>query len=135
MLRWFAIAAGIAVTGASLTWLLAHNFGSVLLGASWDVVEPLVPWIALDAVLVACLVAAKAAHRVDNRGAAAWKVNVLSGVTRLILLPIGGVWAGAVGVAMASALTTLIMGIAWWSSYTAYRRVLAPQLEELSERW
>lgn len=135
MFRWFAIAAGIALMGASVTWLLAHNFGSVLLGASWDVVEPLVPWIALDAVLVACLVAAKAAHRVDNRGAAAWKVNVLSGLTRVILLPIGGMLAGAIGVAIASALTTLVMTIAWWTSYRIYRRVPTPQPEEVSERW
>ena len=134
MAFWFALSTGIAAIGATLTWLIAHQFGRLLLGETWDVVEPLLPWIALDAVFVACLVAAKAAHRVDGRGAAAWKVNVLSGATRLIMLPIGGVLAGAVGVAIASALTTLVMATAWWISYNAYRRVPAPEPQELVDR-
>lgn len=133
LLRWFSLATGLSLIGASLTWLLAHHFGQLLLAASWDVIEPLVPWIALDAVLVACLIAAKAAHRVDSRGDAAWKVNVLAGLTRLVLLPLGGLWAGAVGVAMASALTTFVTGVAWWISYAAYRRVPTPRPAQLTE--
>ena len=132
MAFWWALATSIAALGATCTWLIANRFGSALLGATWDVVEPLLPWIALDAVLVACLVAAKAAHRVDNRGAAAWKVNVLSGVTRLVLLPIGGALAGAVGVAIASAVTTLVMAVAWWASYLGYRNKSAPHMTQLA---
>lgn len=131
MLFWFGLATGIAAVGATLTWLLANQYGNILLGETWPVVQPLLPWIALDAVLVSSLITAKAAHRVDGRGAAAWKVNVLSGVTRLILLPIGGFLAGATGVAMASALTTFVMAAAWWTSYSAYRRARIPASQEL----
>lgn len=121
MLVWFVISTGIAVASASIAWLIATYFGLWILGESWSVVEPLVPWVALDAALVATAVAARAAHRVDRRSDAAWRVNIVSGAARLLLLPLGGWWAGATGVAMASALTSCISGTSWWLSYVAYR--------------
>lgn len=120
---WFTFSTAIASVGALLTWLLAAYFGELILGASWPVVGPLVPWIALDAALVAVAVAVQAAHRVDKRSGSAWKVSVASGIARLVLLPIGGWLAGATGVAIAAAITTLLTSCAWWISYSAYRRV------------
>lgn len=134
MLTWFGSATGIAVVGALCTWLFAVYFGELILGQSWEVVQPLVPWIALDTVLVAVIVAAQAAHRVDQRDRAAWKVNILSGITRVVVLPIGGVLAGAMGVAIATALVTLITATAWWISYLTYRRTVLVHPEELSQR-
>lgn len=119
---WFTFSTVIASVGALLTWLLAVCLGELILGASWPVVGPLVPWIALDAALVAVAVAAQAAHRVDKQSGSAWKVSVASGIVRLVLLPIGGWLAGAVGVAIAAAFTTLLTSCAWWISYSAYRR-------------
>lgn len=131
MLIWFGIPTGIVAAGACATWLVMTYFGSLILGESWPVAEPLVPWVALDAALFATAVAARAAHRVDERGTAAWKVSIISGVVRLLLLPLGGFWAGAIGVAMASALTSLISAGLWWLSYMMYRRE-APRADERS---
>lgn len=132
--RWFTFSTGIAAVGALLTWLLAAYFGAWILGQSWAVVEPLVPWIALDATLVAVAVSAQAAHRVDRQSASAWKVSVVSGIARLVFLPIGGWWAGATGVAIAAAATTLITSCAWWISYSSYRRKSQRTVQEFSER-
>lgn len=131
---WFTFATAIASVGALLTWLFAAYFGELILGASWSVVEPLVPWIALDAALVAIAVAAQAAHRVDKQSGSAWKVNVTSGVVRLVLLPLGGWLAGAIGVAIATAITTLLTSCAWWISYSAYRRASKRADPVLTER-
>lgn len=131
MLIWFGIPTGIATAGAIVTWLGMSAFGAAILGESWSVAEPLIPWVALDAALFATAVAARSAHRVDERGAAAWKVSITSGVVRLLLLPAGGFWAGALGVAMASAVTALISAGLWWVSYMLYRRQ-APRARQRS---
>lgn len=124
MLGWFGISSGVALVGASGIVVAMHYFGSTLMGDSWGVVQPLIIWVSLDAVIVATETAARAAHRVDKRDVAAWKVNIGAGVMRLLLLPVGGWWYGAVGVAMASALVSLTTGILWWLSYYSYRRKL-----------
>lgn len=126
MLLWFVISTGICGVGAFLTWLISVLFGSWILGESWPVVEPLVAWVALDAAIVATAVAARAAHRVDKRGAAAWRVSIISGGARLLFLPLGGWWAGATGVAIALAVTSLLSGTLWWLSYVMYRKQSRP---------
>jgi O-antigen/teichoic acid export membrane protein len=118
---WFGLSTGIAAAGGLLTWLIAMNYGSMLLGESWGVIEALVVWKCIDAALVALGVTPRAAHRVDQRDAVAWKVSILSGIARLILLPIGGWWAGAVGVIIAEVITTLLTSCLWWISYALYR--------------
>lgn len=118
---WFVLSTGIAAAGGLMTWFFVMNYGAWLLGESWSVVEALVLWKCVDAVLVALGVTPRAAHRVDQRDAVAWKVSIVAGVVRLILLPLGGWWAGAVGVVIAEVITTLLTSCLWWISYALYR--------------
>lgn len=118
---WFLFSTSIALVGSGITYIFVMSYGEWLLGESWPVVKALVLLKCIDAVLVAVGVTPRAAHRVDRRDASAWKVSIVSGLMRLVLLPIGGWWAGAAGVVTAEIVTTLLTSLFWWVSYAIYR--------------
>lgn len=122
LLRWVGMSLMIQGILAILTVAFGIYFGPWMFGGSWANSGSLLPWLALDTILVAIGVAAVAAHKVDRIAINATWIAITAGVLRMAFVPAMGLFGGSVGVVIALCCVSAMATILWWLSYNAYRR-------------
>lgn len=119
--RWSAITLLIQTPLVIAVYLGAQAWGDALLGDVWGDVEPLVPWVLLDALLVAATASVHAAHRADFKANNVLALSLVAGAVRIAVVPWIALQFDARGAVIAlmfiSAMTSLLL----WVSYFSYR--------------
>lgn len=114
----------LAVQGVLATATLMGGvfLGPVVFGSSWGNSSQLLPWLAVDAMLVAGGTIAIAAHKVDRIAKNASLIALISGVLRVGLIPAMGLIGESLWVVIALCCVSMISMGMWWLSYSIYRR-------------
>lgn len=107
---------------AAMTLMGGLFLGPVLFGSSWRNSSQLLPWLALDSLLVAGGTFAIAAHKVDRVAKNASWIALIGGVLRVGLIPAVGLIGETVWVIIALCFVSMVNTGMWWLSYSLYRR-------------
>ncbi|WBL19229.1 hypothetical protein [Citricoccus sp. NR2] len=122
MLYWFAVPTGLALLLVGAMLVLSVFFGELILGRSWDAVQPLLIWAGLDVIVVATMSAVHAVHRVDGRARELMRISVIGAVARLTVVPALAWSMGAQGAIIAILVVSIVVSLGTWMSYWGYRK-------------
>lgn len=122
--RWFCLSMAVQGVMAGAAAWISVLAGPLLFGDAWGASSRLVPWLALDVVLVALGVCAVAAHKVDRMAKSATVAALSGGVLRISLAPLAGYFGDALTVVIIFCLISALSSVVWWFSYIRYRRVM-----------
>ncbi|MFF3855563.1 hypothetical protein [Micromonospora sp. NPDC002575] len=115
------VAVGLVAPAALAVCLLPGEVGRTVLGGNWAAARPLLPLLAVEAVLVPAALVAFAGHRVHRAGKRALLLGALLGPVRVMVVVSGGVLLGPTGAAGALAVMAVVSASCWWLSYVSLR--------------
>ncbi|MEV0806076.1 hypothetical protein [Micromonospora sp. NPDC050200] len=115
------VAVGLIVPVVLAICLLPGAVGQAVFGDNWTAARPLLPLLAVEAVLVPAALVAFAGHRVHQAGARALLVGAGLGPVRVAVVVSGGLLFGASGAAGALAVMAVASASCWWLSYLSLR--------------
>lgn len=122
MLYWFAVPTALAIVLVTAMLVLSVFFGELILGRSWEAVQPLLLWAGLDVIVVATMSAVHAVHRVDGRARELMRISLIGAVVRLTVVPALAWSMGAQGAIIAILLVSILVSLGTWMSYWGYRK-------------
>ncbi len=116
----YLVGAGLSLVG--LVWsvailLLPDRVGTEILGPTWHHVEPLLIYFAIAQVAAGLRIGPTVGLRALGNARRTLSARVHSTVLGLLLAVIGAVWAGALGVAIATAISAPLQAAIWWRHF------------------
>lgn len=117
-----AMMVGLAAPPLVFIAFLPPPVGSLILGQNWTDAQPLLPFLALEALLNIIGATPFAGHRTHLAGRRSLLVRVTVCAVRCCAVVGAGMSYGAIGAAAAMAATALLSSVLWWMSYTSLVR-------------
>jgi O-antigen/teichoic acid export membrane protein len=113
---------GLALPLVLAVCLLPDGLGRAVLGENWSAARPLLPLLAVEALLAPVALVAFAGHRVQAASTRALLIGGVLGPVRIAVIVVGGVLFGAGGAAGALAVLAVLSAGSWWLSYLSLDR-------------
>jgi len=107
--------------------LIPDPVGVWLLGDSWDHVLPVLPALAIEALLALISSIPAAGFRSRLAGAKALRLRLITGIPRPVLVVTAAYFGGALGAAWSLAGIAAINAAMWWWSYRKLTSIDEPQ--------
>lgn len=120
-----ALLCAAAAPALGLLAFMPTTLGSAVLGATWAVVRPILPWVALELLLQLAAAVPEAAHRALALGR---RLVLVRSATAAVRLPVMVVAAtqGLTVIVIAAAAVTFVSATMWWISLALQRRATRP---------
>ena len=112
-----ALIVGLVLPVVLAVCLLPDGLGRAVLGENWSAARPLLPLLAVEALLAPVAMVAFAGHRVQAASTRALSIGAVLGPVRVAVIVMGGVLFGAGGAAGALAVIAFLSAGCWWLSY------------------
>lgn len=112
-----ALAVGLIAPVALAVCLMPDRIGGAFLAENWTVARPLLPLLAVEAVLAPIALVGFAGHRVQGASVRALLIGAVLGPVRVFMIASGGVLLGAQGAAGSLAVLAVLSAGCWWLSY------------------
>lgn len=109
----------LALPFLALVWVLPDGIGMLLLGANWAYAKPLLPFLAIELFFVILTAVPFAGHRALLAARNTLVIRIALAAIRIASIVVAAIYFGAIGAALAMAVTAMIGTIVWWWSYSS----------------
>lgn len=107
----------LALPALAFLAVLPDSIGQLVLGQNWPSAQPLLPYLALEALFIVVAAAPFAGHRAHLAAGRSLVLRAILSLARISVIILTAVTLGATAAAASMALVAFLGCIVWWVSY------------------